>query len=366
MDAYKPNPWGIYDLHGNVYEWCRNGKYDYGKEREPLYVDLYPCAPRMLRGGAYNTDPWACRSAHRYCYDNARYAFRPGIRLVITPKFKNEDVPQKNNWKKNKIGYITLQGKVNMELVVIPEGTFIMGSPESEERRDKDETMHRVILSLPFLMSQYPVTQEQYQAVMGENPSMQKNNTFPVTNVSWENAREFCRRINEADGFEGMREKFKVDLPTEAQWEYACRADAITPFNNALDMLSADGYCDNLDKLGWYAGNSGRKLHSVGLKRPNPWGLYDMHGNVYEWCRDACFSEGDEVRTSTYHGNQTDPLSETGDKHILRGGSYIDVPHKCRAADRYAQKNGADFVGFRIVLLPKADAFLEDDAEEEE
>lgn len=274
-------------------------------------------------------------------------------------------MPQKNNWGKNEADSITLQGKIDLELVLIPEGTFVMGSPAKEEGRDNDESLHRVTISLPFFMGKYPVTQEQYQAVMGENPSAQKNSKFPVTNISWQNAVEFCRRINESDGFTEIGRKFKVELPTKAQWEYACRADAIIPFNNSKDMLSANGKCTNLDQLGWYAGNSDRKPHPVGSKKPNPWGLYDMHGSVYEWCRDACYvGNNGMILTATYQGNQIDPLSSTGDKHILRGGGYADVPRSCLAADCYARDSGANFVGFRIVIVPKPEAFRDDDDDE--
>jgi len=185
--------------------------------------------------------------------------------------------------------------------VSLPGGTFLMGSPEDEKYRDKDdEPLHAVRLS-PFLIAKYEVTQGQWEAVMGSNPSFFDglNNRWgdpvnppfdraalPVEHVSWDD-------LNNADGF---LQRTGLSLPSEAQWEYACRAGTKGP-------IAGTG---NLDDMGWHRGNSGRQIHPVGQKLPNQFGLFDMHGNVLEWC--------DQVRRS-------DPLSTTGSEKRLHWGT---------------------------------------------
>jgi formylglycine-generating enzyme required for sulfatase activity len=157
-----------------------------------------------------------------------------------------------------------------------------MGSPPDEPGRQKNEKQHRVRLTQGFYMQTTEVTQGQWRALMGENPSRFKNcgENCPVENVSWNRTQEFIRRLNEWENKPVYR------LPTEAEWEYACRAGSKAALANG--MLTELG-CDhdpNLDKIGWYCGNAKYELRPVGLKAPNTWGLYDMHGNAWEWCED--------------------------------------------------------------------------------
>jgi formylglycine-generating enzyme required for sulfatase activity len=197
---------------------------------------------------------------------------------------------------------------------------------------DDEKPIHRV--NVPeFLMGKYQVTQAQYEAVMGENPSRFKGKQNPVEQVSWHDAQEFCKKLSQKTGR-------KVKLPSEAQWEYACRAG------------STGKYCfgDNEDQLGkyaWYGENSDSKTHPVGEKLVNAWGLYDMHGNVWEWCEDVWHND--------YNGAPTDGSAWLSDgnqsQHILRGGSWLLNDPNCLSALRYwfilFIRN--DYFGFRFV-----------------
>ena len=159
-----------------------------------------------------------------------------------------------------------------MEFVLIPAGTFRMGSPDSDTEAYSDERpAHRVTISQPFYLGMYPVTQEQWEEVMGNNPSNFKDTPYhPVESVSWDDVQAFLCKLNEQEGRGDYR------LPTEAQWEYACRAGTETP-----------RYHPDVNTIAWYERNSNGHPQPVGQKLPNAWGLYDMLGNVGEWCHDG-------------------------------------------------------------------------------
>jgi formylglycine-generating enzyme required for sulfatase activity len=227
---------------------------------------------------------------------------------------------------------VDLGGGVKMELAWIPAGSFQMGSPDSAWGRDKDEgPVHTVELD-GFWMGKYEVTQEQYEAVMGKNPSYFKGAKNPVEQVSWNNAADFCRKASQETG-EGFR------LPTEAEWEYACRAGSTTHFC----FGDSD---DGLGDYAWYAHNSGSQTHPVGEKKPNALGLYDMHGNVSEWC-------GDWYADKYSAGIAKNPQGpSSGEYRVARGGSWFNLPQLCRSAIRlrhgptYRNYNN----GFRVVV----------------
>jgi len=227
---------------------------------------------------------------------------------------------------------LDLGGGVKMEFVLIPAGKFMMGSPETGKDRRANETQHEVTISKPFYMGRYEVTQEQYEAITGMNPSHFKGAKNPVETVSWEDAQEFCKKLSAKTGK-------TVQLPTEAQWEYACRAGTKTRFYSG----DADG---DLDGVGWYDSNSGNTTHPVGEKKPNSWGLYDMHGNVWEWCQDWY---GEYAA-----GAATDPQgAASGPFRVLRGGCWRGNPESCRSAYRYNSPPGYRVNldgGFRVVL----------------
>ena len=209
---------------------------------------------------------------------------------------------------------IILRGKVKLELKKIPSGNFLMGSPEDELGRFADETQHHVTLTQDYWLGTYEVTQAQWRAVMGNNPSkFPKGGDYPVENVSWKDAKAFCERLNNASSIQRPA-GYCFDLPTEAQWEYACRAGTTTALNNGEDLTTQQGFCPNLDKVGWYGRNSIAHIHPVGQKQPNAWGLYDMHGNVQEWCRDWY---------GLYQGDATDPQGPaSGLYKVYRGGNW--------------------------------------------
>ncbi|MFH0871486.1 MAG: SUMF1/EgtB/PvdO family nonheme iron enzyme [bacterium] len=209
-----------------------------------------------------------------------------------------------------------------MEFVLIPAGRFLMGSPPSETGRDSGEDPQReVVITHPLYLGKYEVTQAQWRAIMTNNPSKHQNcDDCPVEGVYWNDAQEFLRRLNQRSGTTGYR------LPTEAEWEYACRAGSGGTYSFGDDP-------GRLGEYAWYSDNSGGKTHPVGQKRPNAWGLYDMHGNVYEWCK------------STYW-------------MVVRGGSWEDGTwHARRAYPNIRVGPGTNHTnvctGFRVVLPPQ-------------
>ena len=241
---------------------------------------------------------------------------------------------------------------VNLVMVHCPAGTFTMGSPTGELGRSNNETQHQVTLSKPFWIGLYEVTQEQYKALMGTNPSYFTGGNLPVEQVSWHDATNFCAKLTAKEKAAGrLPTGYVYSLPTEAQWEYACRAGTTTAFNNGTNIPTQEQCsnkpCPNLDEEGWYKYNSGGKTHEVGLKKPNAWELYDMHGNVWEWCLDWY---GDYPR-----GAATDPTGPTaGSGRVIRGGSWRSFANYCRSGYRYnrnpGRRNGN--YGFRVALVP--------------
>ena len=209
---------------------------------------------------------------------------------------------------------LTLPGGATMEMIYVEPGTFTMGSPGSEDGRFDNETQHSVTLTKGFWLGKYEVTQAQWKSVMGDNPSCFKGDDLPVENVSWDECQEFCRKVNEAAKLQFGGE---ARLPTEAEWEYACRAGSTGAYSGT----------GNLDSMGWYYGNSGNETHPVGQKRANDWGFYDMHGNVWEWCSDW-YGEYPG-------GSETDPKGPaSGGNRVLRGGSWNGNARSCRSAYR--------------------------------
>ncbi len=219
---------------------------------------------------------------------------------------------------------ITLPGGATMEMVWCPPRSFMMGSPESEEGRYDDETQHHVTLTEGFWIGKYEVTQRQWESVMGENPSYFKGADRPVEQVSWNDCQEFIRKINAAG-------RVSVSLPTEAQWEYACRAGTTTPFSFGSTI--------NSDKANY----SGKETAIVGSYAPNAWGLYDMHGNVWELCADWY---------GAYNGAVTNPTGPaSGTLRVFRGGGWVGDAQSCRSAIRiwFVPGNRNNYLGLRLV-----------------
>ncbi|MBQ9771104.1 MAG: SUMF1/EgtB/PvdO family nonheme iron enzyme [Lentisphaeria bacterium] len=258
-------------------------------------------------------------------------------------------------------GKVELPGGHILEMVQIEPGTFTMGSPAGREEntflyftktvgeelgRWDDEKQHQVTLTKRFYLGKYPVTQKEYQAVMGNNPSKFKGDNLPVEQVSWDDAKSFCSKLNDLKRNE-LPAGYRFDLPTEAQWEYACRAGTTTALNNGLNLTSVNSRCSNLEEVAWYDENSDGKTHPVGQKKPNAWGLYDMHGNVYEWCNDW---------NSNYPSRAvTDPTGpDLGSRRVIHGGSWYSTAQRCRSAFRLSSypADQYSYVGFRVALVP--------------
>ncbi|HVW22231.1 MAG TPA: formylglycine-generating enzyme family protein [Opitutaceae bacterium] len=229
---------------------------------------------------------------------------------------------------------LELGGGVRMEFVLIPAGTFEMGSPENLGG-DDESPRHAVTISRSFYLGKYEVTQEQWQAVTGANPSHFRGAGRPVESVSWNDCQKFLAQLAARTG-----RRFR--LPTEAQWEYACRAGTDTPWSFGAQDERAGDYA-------WCGANSGGATHRVGAKRPNPWGLYDMHGNVAEWCADV-------YAKHTYDGGAaTDPAGPArGPSMVCRGGAWGDDSDMLRCAYRNCDGPGGATagIGLRCVMLP--------------
>jgi formylglycine-generating enzyme required for sulfatase activity len=239
---------------------------------------------------------------------------------------------------------LDLGGGVAMKLVLIRAGEFMMGSPAGEPQRGSDEgPQHRVRITRAFYMGATEVTQAQYEAVTGTNASIFKGADNPVETVSWNDAAEFCRRLSAKAGM-------TVRLPTEAEWEYACRAGTTTPFyfgdTISTDQANYDGnYVYGAGRKGVYR----QRTTPVGSFPPNAWGLYDMHGNVWEWCQD--WYGNSYYASSPMEDPQGPPSAEN---HVLRGGSWYGNPRGCRSAYRYGHgpSDRDSYVGFRVAVVP--------------
>ncbi|MFA4986372.1 MAG: formylglycine-generating enzyme family protein [Candidatus Brocadiia bacterium] len=226
-------------------------------------------------------------------------------------------------------------------LVEIPPGAFLMGSEEG----DADEKpVHKVELTKPFLMGETPVTQEQYRAVTNATPSYFRGEALPVERVGWYGALRFGVKLTELERKSGLlSERCEFRLPTEAEWEYCCRAGAKTEYNFGEDEAL-------LGIHAWFSSNSGNKTHLVGTRNPNAWGLYDMHGNVWEWCQDA-YDEAFYAKCL----DAVDPVNNADCAlRVTRGGSWCHNSRHCRSACRRwcSPDDPYNRVGFRVVLSP--------------
>jgi formylglycine-generating enzyme required for sulfatase activity len=245
---------------------------------------------------------------------------------------------------------------IGMKLALIPAGDFQMGSPDSDPDASADEKpQHRVRITRPFYMAATEVTQGQYQAVAGANPSQFKGSEdLPVETLIWLDAINYCNALSRK---EGLTPFYRVHgetvdvpdwtgtgyrLPTEAEWEYACRARSTARYSFGDDAAG-------LGAFAWYDGNSGGQTHPVGQKRPNAWGLYDMHGNVWEWCWDRYEPD--------YYSNKpraADPLGPSqAASRVFRGGGWSLDPRQCRSADRFGNAPGfrSSDLGFRVARV---------------
>jgi formylglycine-generating enzyme required for sulfatase activity len=259
-----------------------------------------------------------------------------GVPLGIAPTPIDKDDDLSENFtcslKTKKPLTVALSNNVSLELLPVKNGSFQMGS----ENGDSDEKpVHQVTISQPFWLGKTEVTQAQWEAIMGNNPSHFKGANRPVENISWNDVASFCQKLTARERAAGrLPVGYAYALPTEAQWEYACRAG------------TTGDYAGELNSLAWYGEDWSRGHHDVADKRPNAWGFYDMHGNVWEWCAD---------RYGDYPGGSvTDPTGAgTGSYRVNRGGSWLSGARYCRAAFRrcgYVPGLRLSNLGFRLAL----------------
>ena len=323
-----PNELGVYDMTGNVWEWCQDWYHSYTEEAQ---VD--PTGPatgnnRMLRGGCWNGGTNYDRISFRDNFTPTGSNSSGGLRLALD---RTED--------------ITVNG-VTFTMVSVKGGTFSMGATEEQEEDayDNEKPVHQVTLS-DYAIGQTEVTQELWQAVMGNNPSYfssrkgyPDNLQRPVEEVSWDDCQAFIAELNRLTG-----KTFR--LPTEAEWEYAARGGTKSQGHKYAGS-------DDINEVGWYRSNAGADVgtdspdygtHAVRSMPPNELGLYDMTGNVWEWCHDRYSIYTDEAQT-----NPTGP--ESGSSHVDRGGGWISYGRYCRNTHRTAdgQTSKSYFLGFRL------------------
>jgi formylglycine-generating enzyme required for sulfatase activity len=374
----RPNGWGLYDMHGNVDEWCSDW---YGKYPSSALSD--PTGPaegttRVIRGGCWIYPARDLRSAYRYVFDPGGRSDYLGFRLLssalgaepseramlpvaeqgteqarpvqITVKdqqpsrsdsfWKSGTKPQWVSdygsdtyglWCEFQVPRHDGNGMVTQRMRWIKPGEFLMGSPKGEIDRIKDETQHRVTLTQAYWMADTQVTQELWMAIgSGENPSGSKGERNPVENVSWQDCEDWFGKLRE------HHESLQPSLPTEAQWEYACRAGSTSAYCFGDDPTY-------LSKYGWFGENSAVGVCPVKMLRANQSGLYDMHGNVWEWCSNWY---GDYETNSS-----TDPIGPVvGQARVIRGGSWFNPARSVRSACRNSQlpQSKSTALGFRI------------------
>ena len=386
VGSYLPNAWGIYDMHGNVAEWCLDWR---GELPEETVTD--PAGPdtgtgRVLRGGSWSQSARNCRSSSRDSKlpSNTAWIDTVGLRLACPANNRYLVVDMAGGKDAESWPVAALNGMpedgwtdeyktTKLLLRRIPAGlSFLMGSPTNELGRSSvpyEETQHSVTLSTEFFLGVFEVTQKQWELATGQRPSYFANAacyaTRPVEQVSYDDIRGGnagtnwpARNTVDEESFCGiLRAKtgLDFDLPTEAQWEYACRAGTTTALNSGKDLTTTTN-CPNMDVVGRYAFNGGGSesdpagdtsegTAAVGSYRANAWGLHDMHGNVWELCLDW----------SGYYPSSavTDPKgSSTGTRRVLRGGCWNIGARECRSAarDALAPANAHGSCGFRICL----------------
>jgi len=334
----KPNAFGLCDMNGNVWQWCQDYYGDYGIA--PVTDPQGPSSGqgRVVRGGSWLSDAAGIRSASRG-FDSPEYRGNwLGFRVCATVRTQAATVAR---IAEGKTADITAPTKDTMppppkesgiDMVKIPAGTFLMGSPKDEKDRYDDELQHQVTISRSFWIGKYPVTQKQWQDLMGNNPSAFKKAgpDAPVEMVSWNDAQKFIQKLNE------RQREWTYRLLTEAEWEYACRAGS-----------TGQRYGD-LDTIAWYLGNSGKTSHPVGQKQPNAFGLYDLQGNVWQWCQDWY--------GNVSAGSQTDPTgTSSGESRVVRGGSWYETARTVRSACRgdNTPGNRSRYCGFRVCAVAR-------------
>jgi formylglycine-generating enzyme required for sulfatase activity len=367
-------------MHGNMWEWVSDwwtDKFEFAqltvdpqgpKEPQPFFEQV---GAKVWRGGSFRNPAIDCTSARRLAdglgwNDHPWNGFR--VALSVTQAAEDRIEPPKREPPKQES---PVTNSIGMKLVHVHAGELTMGSPDAEPLRELEEEPHGVALTKSFFLGAYEVTQDEYERVVGHNPSYfspdgegagkvealkpEERKRLPVEFVNWAEAVAFCKKLSERP--EEKRAGRVYRLPTEAEWEYGCRAGTTTPFslgkklalaqaNFNLDV-TASAYDFDID-ANW--DRVVRRTAPVGSYPPNPFGLYDMHGNVREWCED------DYAHWSYFTRPKQDPVLVLPGGlitlKVTRGGSWEDWSHVCRSARRTYRKadDGSRDVGFRVVM----------------
>ncbi|MFO1481758.1 MAG: SUMF1/EgtB/PvdO family nonheme iron enzyme [Verrucomicrobiaceae bacterium] len=347
VGSFKANELGLQDMGGNVWEWTGSAGDDSGS--------------RVLRGASwFISDASVTLSSARSTYAAATRNLNFGFRCVLavstgantspnsesptqlamtaTPSVSSTPLDSGAVGKQHEV---TLPGGVKLALCFCPAGSFTMGSPASEEGHTDDEEQVKVTLTQPFWLARTEFTQAQWRAVMGTDPSHFKGDDQPVESVSAEDADACIVKLNEKVPLKG----WKWALPTEAQWEYACRAGTTTPFHFGSIAKGKEANWNGNLRFGSSVGLPLDKTSPVGKYAANAWGLCDMHGNVSEWCPDMW-----DGRAKLSGG--LDPLRIAEGIRVIRGGSWNENAQLCRSARRYYAYSGSEHIGFRPALVP--------------
>jgi formylglycine-generating enzyme required for sulfatase activity len=394
VTQFKANPWGLHDTHGNLYQWCEDCYAEYPKDdiSDPVNLNKPEAFSRVLRGGSWFDYPLYCRAAyrkriepaHRYSYIGFRVALSSSGTLTDKDKKDEDGTPPQPPRKPRKF-----TNSVLMEMIPIRTGKFMMGSPVGEKGHFESEDLHEVRMETPYYLASRPVTVRQFRDFVNDkayhrgktysteperdgkggsgydettgklegrkpeytwkNPGWKPfEDDHPVVNVTWNDAVAYCEWLKKKEGKD-------YRLPTEAEWEYACRAGNQAAYFTGDDVQSLKGYANVSDAAAkkkfptWTTAaefDDGYVFTSpVGSYKPNPWGLYDMHGNVWQWCSDL-YGKYDKE-------DNLDPKgSKTGGLRVLRGGSWSLIPQECRAASRnWLEPAHRDCdIGFRVAL----------------
>ena len=416
VGAKTPNAWGVHDMHGNVWEWCedKNSSYhgDEQKDGSAYLIGAEPNTWRLLRGGAFHNFAWSVRPARRIWELSQNRFDTVGFRVVAVASGKGSKTlhqtealkppaaegakPMQTTGAHAPQAGTMMRAPAGFEMVWIPEGEFTIGTskadrirllhlsekkvPISDDDVNDESAGPKITFKSGFWMSRYETTQGQWKAAMGNNPSLRQgaknrlgnDDSMPVEQVSYEDVQEFLRKLNERN------DEWTYRLPSESEWEYACRAG------------TTEDYAGRLDEMGWYANNSGDKYlevyeiyamkteryfdarqlwekhlgpngnqpHPVGSKKPNAWGLYDMHGNVLEWVAGTESTKGyEEAFPKDGSSNLTDSQRAGRVRFyaVIRGGAFHNPAWRCRSAkrDNGLTMDRLNTVGFRIVMVPR-------------
>ncbi|MCL2246087.1 MAG: SUMF1/EgtB/PvdO family nonheme iron enzyme, partial [Lentimicrobiaceae bacterium] len=361
------NELGIYDMSGNVWEWCRD------RYSESYYSNSPAVNPKgpdkgseyVLRGGSWDQNEWACRNAARHKDDPDAYTANYGFRLVLEPPSKlsaKDFLGHNSNSVASRISLgRNLTFKVNdveFEMIFVEGEKFVMGCSSKNMDCDTIEKPSHYVTLSNYFMGKFEITQKLWYAVMGTTIREQRDlaNTtweiygegeqYPIYYVSYENCEEFCEKLNLLLS-DQLPEGFTFRLPTEAQWEYAARG------GKKSKNYTYSG-SNRIDRIAWWVNNSEKKASKVGSKFENELGIHDMSGNVWEWCRDWF----DDHYYS--YGSATNPQGAlSGTQRVLRGGSWNLKPWTCRVTTRhhYKPESCSANVGFRIVLVSDEEIF---------